>query len=545
MISATTLPIAFASIHGWETSPDQTREAILTGEGLITIWDLTNGQNLQTFQQAKESEFTFLAFSPDGKHLLIQPNRFFQSGWEGETTVLDIASGEEIVSYPIHGHSTFAPDGKRVAMLSEPLKIWDLDSGQKLFDLHQESQFPLSDIRFSPDSTVLASVMKNGKAEIWDATTGDSKLILPGIARDPCALAISPDNSRLVVVTCAGQLQIWGISPEYSREWLTLANEGGFVSVSPDGKRLVTRDPPGNIVSVRDADSGQLQLTLTGHTAPIWDAAFSPDGTRLVTASTDTTAKVWDMNTGMELLTLKGHTEGLWSTAYSPNGKQIATIGYDKTARLWDAVSGRLLFTLDAYSETVGITVTIGVAFSPDGRYLATAGSGPLKIWDTVSGELLLTLPLSGEKAACVAYSPDGKYLAIGMAGGPASVWNIETGKKLFELPDHTATVVDIAFSPDGTHIATTSTDRTVKVWDAATGQLQLTLPEQNPFANALAFSPDGTRLITASDGSGSTRVWELNPKNLVQLAHSRLTRTITIEECQRYLHVDVCPVEP
>jgi WD40 repeat protein len=411
--------------------------------------------------------------------------------------------------------------------------------------LHQEAQFPLNDIRFSPDGTLLATVMMNGKAEIWDATTGDNQLILPGIARDPCALAISPDNSRLLVVTCAGQLQLWGISSEYSREWLTLPDEGGNVSVSPDGKLLATRDSSGNAVSVRDAASGQLQLTLTGHTDTIWDLAFSPDGTRLVTASFDKTAKVWDTGTGIEILTLEGHTDALWSVAYSPNGDQIATIGYDKTARLWDADSGQLLFTLDAYSEPISYTITIGVAFSPDGRNLATAGSGPLKIWDTDSGELLLTMPLSGERAAAVAYSPDGKYLAIGMAGGPASVWQVASGQKLFDLPDHTATVVDIAFSPDGTHIATTSTDRTVKVWDATTGQLQLTLPDHNPFANALAFSPDGTRLITASDGFGGIRVWALDLDNLVQIARSRLTRELTTEECQQYLHLDGCPGKP
>jgi WD40 repeat protein len=148
-------------------------------------------------------------------------------------------------------------------------------------------------------------------------------------------------------------------------------------------------------------------------------------------------------------------------------------------------------------------------------------------------------------QAASVAFSPDGKQLAVGMAGGaPSGVWDIANGAKLFELVGHTGSVTDIAFSPDGTRIATASNDRTAKVWDATTGTLLLTLTGHTGQVHSLTFSPDGRRLTTVAEDH-TLRVWALHLEDLVQIARSRLTRTLTLEECQQYLHMDTCPASP
>ena len=418
----------------------------------------------------------------------------------------------------------------------------DATSGKELREIPIEVG-GIGDIQFSLDSTRIAMDRANGKALIWNTATGENLLTLSGIVREPCKLTMSPDNAHLLIGTCDGQLQLWGISPEYSREWLTVPLDLGAnaVALSSDGTRLAVAGA-NNTVQVRDANSGQVQHSLTGHTDSVNGMAFSPDETRLATASWDHTAKVWDAATGKELLTLVGHTAELNQVVFSPDGTQIATIGYDNSARLWDATRGQLLFTLDAYSETLNSSYEIGVAFSPDGRFLATAGRASLKIWKTASGQELLTLPLSGLQAASVAFSPDGKRLAVGMAGGAASsVWDIDNETKLFDLVGHTGTVGDIAFSPDGTHIATASNDYTAKVWDATTGSLLLTLTGHTHQVHSLAFSPDGTRLITVSEDK-TLRVWALRLEDLVQIARSRVTRSLTTEECQQYLHVETCP---
>jgi WD40 repeat protein len=107
----------------------------------------------------------------------------------------------------------------------------------------------------------------------------------------------------------------------------------------------------------------------------------------------------------------------------------------------------------------------------------------------------------------------------------------------LFNLTGHASTVWRILFSPDGAQLATTSGDGTVKIWDGSTGQELLTLTGHTNLVTAIAFSPDGRRLYTASD-DGTVRVFLLDIQELMDLARSRLTRTWTKEECQKFLHL-------
>jgi WD40 repeat protein len=111
-------------------------------------------------------------------------------------------------------------------------------------------------------------------------------------------------------------------------------------------------------------------------------------------------------------------------------------------------------------------------------------------------------------------------------------------------MSGHTGNVIRLAFSPDGTCLATASFDSTAKVWDAATGQELLTLFGNATNVSGVAFSPDGRRLIT-SGFDGTTRIYVLPIEELVALAQSRVTRSLTAEECQRFLHMDACPAGP
>jgi WD40 repeat protein len=99
---------------------------------------------------------------------------------------------------------------------------------------------------------------------------------------------------------------------------------------------------------VWDAQTGAILLTLTGHTSDVFSASFSPDGSRIVTASLDRTAKVWDARTGAEVLTLKGRTNGVYSASFSPDGSRIVTAGTDGTAKVWDATPLNLEFLHEA-----------------------------------------------------------------------------------------------------------------------------------------------------------------------------------------------------
>jgi len=131
---------------------------------------------------------------------------------------------------------------------------------------------------------------------------------------------------------------IWGYG-ERGTLLATLAGHTSWVyaaAFSRDGERIVTASAD-HTARVWDAESGHLLATLTGHTARVNDAAFSPDGERIVTASQDKTARVWDAKTGLLLGTLTGHTDQVYRAAFSPDGKRIVTAGADNTARLYVA----------------------------------------------------------------------------------------------------------------------------------------------------------------------------------------------------------------
>jgi eukaryotic-like serine/threonine-protein kinase len=149
--------------------------------------------------------------------------------------------------------------------------------------------------------------------------------------------------------------------------------------------------------------------------------AFSPDGARLATSSSDKTARVWDVQTGQLLLTLSGHANPIPDIAYSPDGKLIATGSGDNTAKIWDAATGAELLTLRGHSSELQ-----SVAFSPDGRLLATgSGDNTAKIWEVATGKELQTLPGSQGGVTGVAFSPldGGAHLAVASADGIVRVF--------------------------------------------------------------------------------------------------------------------------
>jgi WD40 repeat protein len=148
------------------------------------------------------------------------------------------------------------------------------------------------------------------------------------------------------------------------------------------------------------------------------------------------------------------------------------------------------------------------------------------------------------DEVGTVAFSPDGTRLASASLDGTAKVWEVETGRELLTLVGHTNWVRDITFSPTGARLATASYDKTTKIWDAISGQTIFTL-DNNTEVNGVAFSPDGARLATANiDGAMHLYVID-DVKPLVALAQTRVTRSLTPEECRRYLPPEMCPAGP
>jgi WD40 repeat protein len=320
------------------------------------------------------------------------------------------------------------------------------------------------------------------------------------------AISVTHTEDGTILPEAADALQR---AVQTSRVQLTLVGHRDLVegiAFSPDGTRLATASWD-RTAKVWDASTGEALLTLRGHNNGVDAIAFNPDGTRLATASWDTTAKVWDASTGQELLTLSGHNDEVQVVAFSADGTRLATGSVDGTAKVWDAATGEGLLTLSGHNDEVYAT-----AFSPDGTRLATgSGDRTTKVWDASTGEALLTLSGHDDGVRDVAFNPDGTRLATGSIDGTAKVWDASTGEELLTLFGHTNTIFGVAFDFTGEYLATASADGTAKVWNVAadvSGNRELfTLAGHTRPLSDIAFSPDGTRLATSS-WDHTARVW-------------------------------------
>ncbi|MBW4548330.1 MAG: WD40 repeat domain-containing protein [Symplocastrum torsivum CPER-KK1] len=195
------------------------------------------------------------------------------------------------------------------------------------------------------------------------------------------------------------------------------------------------------------------------------------------------------------------HQGSAASVAFSPDGKIIATAAADGNVRLSE-LNGKLIATLRDHQAAV-----TSVAFSPDGQILATASADKtVKLW-TREGKLIATLRGHTDTVTSVAFSPDGKIIATASADGTVKLWNTATGKEIATLKGHSNAVTSVAFSPDGKIIATASADGIVKLWNTTTGKEIKTLNGATDSVTTVAVSPDG-KTIASGSADKTVKLW-------------------------------------
>jgi energy-coupling factor transporter ATP-binding protein EcfA2 len=245
------------------------------------------------------------------------------------------------------------------------------------------------------------------------------------------------------------------------------------------------------------------RIELTGHRGGVLSAAFSPDGNRVVTASDDHTAFLWDPKTGLLTGELVGHVDQVYSAAFSPSGKHVVTASRDKTARIWDAETGDLIARLRHPAAV------LSAAFSPDGSRIVTGSTDhKLRLWEVRSRKLIKVLPGHLGSVWSAAFSPRGTLIVSASKDDTARLWNAITGVQVAVLGGHSGAVWAAAFSSDGTRVVTASSDNTARIWSVKTRATIAVLSGHQGAVLSAAFSPDGTRVLTASNDT-TARLWD------------------------------------
>jgi WD40 repeat protein len=247
-------------------------------------------------------------------------------------------------------------------------------------------------------------------------------------------------------------------------------------------------------VSAQAADSIQL-LPQLGHSAGVNCVAFSPDGTQLATAGTDHTILIWDVASGLVLRPLPGgHTEAVNQVAFSADGKTLASGGNDKRLIVWDITTGEKSRVVEGNSADI-----VGVAFSPRDHTLAFVDGHTVKTLDTQSA----TDPrqLDDNAGNGIAFSPDGKFLASAGTDGTVKVWDLEKdGSPPRLLRGNSSLITSLAFATADRHLLAAGTaDGATLLWDTATDGAPMPVPGRSTRVTSLAFSPDGRTLATAN----------------------------------------------
>jgi WD40 repeat protein len=274
------------------------------------------------------------------------------------------------------------------------------------------------------------------------------------------------------------------------------------IAWSPDGSRLATASSDCSS-RVWDAASGKAMAGPLLHGGSINAVAWSPDGKRIATASEDRCARVWDALTGEPITPLLVHGDAVRAAAWSPNGIFLATASEDGTARVWHAVSGQAVG--DPFVHLDGVRA---VAWSPGGVRIATASyDGTAGVWDVARQTRVLTLS-HRDSVLSVAWSQGGGQLATASADKTARIWDASSGASLAVPLTHGGGVTTVAWSPDSKRIVTASSDCSARVWDAPTGRPVTPPLTHRGGIKAAAWSPDGRRIVTAS-ADHSARIWD------------------------------------
>ena len=415
-------------------------------ENSAQVWNAQTGRPMSLPLRHQGSVLS-AGFSPDGAEVLTASRDFTARLWSSHAgRLISLAFPEPFDS----SCASFSADGARVFAASwdntqAVWGAWDVRSGRPLFPpLHHNGA--ITSAVFSPDGALVLTSSANASApdpntgltrfsdfsaQVWNARTGEP--VGPPLAY-------------------GGELSSMTLNPDGTRAAKADGEIASFC-FNPDGTRLAIAFWFDHIVAVLNTATGR---PLFPPLAAQNFVDFSPDGTRLVTTSTEHNARIWDAATGRPLTPPLAHGARVGMASFSADGTRVATASEDRTARVWDARTGQPVTPPLQHVASV-----LAAAFSPDGRHLATASGKFVYIWDIDTARLVCPALPAQNYVDSLVFSPDGARLAT-CSNTDLRLWETDTGQAIFPpLPRPSS----LSFSPDGTRLMTLS-EEGINFWD-------------------------------------------------------------------------------
>ncbi len=488
-----------------EATTPQAGEEDLRGFEWFLFWRYAHAETMRIHEPGHIASARFLGGDQTIAvakviHTMVQQKR------EYLVKLFDRRSQKEVMSFnvPAGTHfdiAVFSPDDKFLATDSpdNSLALWDLSSRQQVLKLPGVGK-PIVSVAFAPDQQSLACAFVGGTFRVWDVSSGKQKFDGYSQLETP-AIAFSPNGKHLAVGMGESEIKILDSRTGRSLQTLFLPKgTPGLVFFSPDGTKVFTTTSAGYIHSW-DRE-GRLFDFGQGHSNEVLSFSFSPDGKTLATGSIDRRLKLWDITTGKELRTILGHGAWVNSVHFSAEGRYLLSGDTNGLIKMWDLA----LREMPVWLRQTAISIS-ATTFTPENELLALGrdADGHLKVWNLSTGRIEAILD-PAKTISSAAFSKDAAQVAVA-AAPEIRVYSIRPGKRISTLATRAVDAYSLQFSPDGTRLLSGDRQGNVILSDVASGRAEVRLDSGNSYYRAV-FSPDGKHIASA-DQDGRIRIWD------------------------------------